>query len=161
MRLDVIQLFPFILAWSVCRQSSCLWTRIYLHSLMCFARGMLKQLVNPLYMNNVVKLYWQRFLVSFACVAVFRKRTHYGQFAFHFWFWKKCWWLGLYVLLCWQWLSSSSAISGDQVHGNILSFKYTCCSFKWQVSCFCVCFSGREQLIAWLTYIKTWCTKLG
>lgn len=39
--LDVMQLFPSLLAWSVCRQSSYGWAGIYLHPVMCFARGML------------------------------------------------------------------------------------------------------------------------
>lgn len=56
------------------------------------------------------------------CVAVFGERAHDGQLAFHFWFWKECWRLGLHVLLCGEWLPPSSAISGDQVHENVFSF---------------------------------------
>lgn len=119
--LDVMQLLPFTVAWSVCRQSSYFWTRIYLHPIMCFARGMLMQL-HLFCINNIFKLYAQNFLMPFVRVAVFRKRTHYGQLTFHLWFWKKCWRLGLHVLFCWKWLSSSSAIFRDQVYTNVFHF---------------------------------------
>lgn len=42
-------------------------------------------------------------------------RAHHGQPAFSLWLWEECGRLGLHVLLCWKWLSSTPAIFRNQV----------------------------------------------
>lgn len=42
-------------------------------------------------------------------------RAHHGQPAFSLWLWEECRRLGLHVLLCWKWLSSTSSIFRNQV----------------------------------------------
>lgn len=81
------------------------------------------------------------------CLAVLGERAHHGQLAFHFRFWKECWWLGLHVLLCGEWLPPSPAISGDQVDENLCSFPARTAPVLFPTRSLTLCFVFREGAI--------------
>lgn len=86
-------------------------------------------------------------LLFLVYVAVLGEGTHHCQLAFHFWFWKECWRLGLYVLLCGEWLPPSSTISGDQVDGNLFSFPTRTAPVLFTTRSFTLWFVFREGAI--------------